>query len=77
MKNGNGRSLHQQFGGRLRKARLARGMTQHALAMAIGTHNMAISDMERGIHLPNFQKLRSLCLVLHQPADYLIVRRGR
>lgn len=77
MKNGHPRTLEQRFGRRLRKARLAVGLSQVELARATSSHFTNISQMERGKNLPSFRTLRLLCAALHQDADYLLVRRGR
>lgn len=69
--------LGKRFGVRLRNARHSAGLTQTELATAAGIDPKCISEMERGLQLPRFNTLCELCLVLHQPGDYLLVRRGR
>lgn len=63
------------FGGRLREARLAKGLTQEQLAEAIGVAKPTLSGYERGIREPDFLKLNALLEVLEVDADYLLTGR--
>ena len=50
-----------RFGLRLRALRVARNLTQEALAAKIGRSTDAISNLERGKSLPNFETIELLC----------------
>ncbi len=52
------------FGARVRAARVAKGMSQNALAVAIGVHHTTIIRLERGSTLPHPRNRRRLVEVL-------------
>src|SRR5262245_8403920 len=58
------------FGARLKRERLARGLTQEALAARAGVSTRAISDLERGINrAPRKDTLRLLAEALELSAE--------
>ena len=57
-------SLKRNFGKRLRQLRQARGLTQEALAEALGVHVRTVRNMEAGVHGPQFDNLEKLAQVL-------------
>src|SRR5262245_29490683 len=58
------------FGARLKRERLARGLTQEALAERAGLSARAISDLERGINrAPRKETLRLLADALQLSAE--------
>lgn len=63
-----------EFGERLRALRLARGLTQEALANAVNVSAVGgiVRQWEQGRAHPGFGNLRDLCLVLQTSADYLM-----
>lgn len=64
-------SLKRQFGRRLQKLRVAKGITQEGLAAQVDLTVESISNMERGIHGPSFDNLEKIALALHLPAKTL------
>lgn len=60
------------FGGRLAAARRSAGFTQERLAEVSGFSITAISNYERGVHLPRVDNLRSLCQTLNVSSDVLL-----
>lgn len=63
-----------EFGERVRALRLARGMTQDDLALAVGVSPSGgmIRLWEHGRKKPGYRNLRDLCLALGTSADYLL-----
>lgn len=53
-------TLTKRFGSRLRKLRHAAGLSQEQLAERLGVSTETISNLERGIHAPNFLRLEQL-----------------
>jgi transcriptional regulator with XRE-family HTH domain len=53
-----------RFGLRLRALRVARNLTQEALAAKLGRSTDAVSNLERGKSLPNFETIELLCNAL-------------
>ncbi len=53
------------FGAGIRRARLARGLTQTALAASVGVTQGAVSSWEQGLESPSFT--HTLKLFLHLP----------
>lgn len=49
---------------RLRKMRERAKMSQEAMAFAIDASQRAVSDWERGKHVPNEESLRAICKAL-------------
>ena len=66
------RSFARQFGERVRKARIRRGMSQEALADAAGLHRTHISLIERGLRSVRIETIERLALGLRvQPANLM------
>jgi len=64
-------NLAVMIGLNIREARDASGMTQHALAVALGTGDaMTISRWERGAHRPSDQSLVALAELLKRPVSW-------
>lgn len=63
-------NLAATVGARIRYARQSMGMTQHELAVALGSGDaMKVSRWERGVHLPEGDSLVALAVVLgREPA---------
>lgn len=65
------------FGERLRKTRIAKGMTEAALAKKAGVDYRTVQYLENSPDkLPNGNTLKSLATVLEVSADYLLGLRG-
>lgn len=62
-----------RFGARFRAARLARGLSQDALADALGITKAAISQWELGNKAPRFDLWAQIRRVLAVPIDALIL----
>ena len=62
------------FGRVLRELRLARGLSQEALALEAGVDRTFVSQLERGIRQPTLTTLWKLAGVLHI-APYELVRK--
>ena len=60
------------FAARMRAARKARGITQTALAEAVGLCNTQLSSFERGVREPSLGNLRKIARALGVSADYLL-----
>jgi transcriptional regulator with XRE-family HTH domain len=60
------------FGARLRKARLARGVTQEELGLDLDVTKATVSSWESDRIVPQFQKLEALRNALGVDLDYLI-----
>jgi transcriptional regulator with XRE-family HTH domain len=60
-------SLQHRFAARVKQIRRARGLTQQQLAEKIGRSTNAISSLERGVSLPNFETLERLAEELNAP----------
>lgn len=69
------------FGKRLREARLAAGLTQDALGVAIGLDEgpacIRISRYESGVHSPSLDVLWQLADALKVPPAYLVTEDDR
>lgn len=63
------------FGLRLRKARLARRLSQKQLAEMSNSHSMQISRYERGEMLPALETVAALAAALHVTIDALLLGR--
>ena len=62
----------RDFGGRVRKIREGRGLSQEALADAAGLHRTHISLIERGQRAVRLETIESLAIALRvQPADLM------
>lgn len=57
--------LKKQFGRRVQYLRNEAGMTQEDLAAEIGVTVESISNIERGIHGPSFDKLEKITRALN------------
>jgi transcriptional regulator with XRE-family HTH domain len=53
------------FGQRLRELRLARDLSQYALADLCGSHKPFISELERGVKVPSLTMILRLAEALH------------
>lgn len=60
------------IGANLRRARTARGLTQEALAQAVGLSRSGYRNMERGRTLPRSQSLHDLARALDVPLGQLL-----
>lgn len=60
------------FGERVRKARMAVGLTQEQLGFACGLSKQSVSDWEKGRQYPNFQAWPFLRASLQRSLDELI-----
>lgn len=66
-----------KLGENIRRARLARGMTQSVLAEALGVSDRAVSRWECNTSLPDVNMLAQLSLVLETSADALLAADPR
>lgn len=64
------------FGGRLRAARKAKGVTQKELAAQIGAKHNSVSNWENDQNRPDSGMLERICGALDVAADFLLGRRG-
>jgi transcriptional regulator with XRE-family HTH domain len=62
------------FGGQLKKARKAQGLTGEYLGSQLGVSKQTISHWESGRYEPGVEQLRGLCNVLKVSADWLLER---
>lgn len=60
------------FGARLARIREDAGLTQSALARAVGTSQSAISQIEAGDRNPSYEMIRQIAGALHVTPAYLI-----
>lgn len=60
------------FGDRVRKARIAVGLTQEKLGFACGVSKQSVSDWENGRQFPNFQAWAPLRAALQRSLDDMI-----
>lgn len=67
----------ETFGGRLRRVRRSRGMSQVALAARTGVTSANLSNIELGIHLPSLMLLERLADVFGVTMDELWRGTGR
>ena len=65
-------TLGEQIGSSVRELRRVRKLTQATLADAISRTEDAISQIERGINVPNVETLLSLSKALQVPVDALL-----
>ena len=61
-----------ELGRKLRKARQAKGYTQHALAEIAGIGNVYLGEIERGIKMPSLNIFLKLIEALDVSADYIL-----
>ena len=61
----------ERIGDRIKKARLAAGLTQQAAADLVGTHATRVSHWERGIS-PRPEVLPKIAAALGVSTDYLL-----
>ncbi len=67
--------LKYEIGGRIRKYREARGISQIQLAEKLGISNNRISNWEQGINRPDADILADICRALNiSPSELLNVR---
>lgn len=62
----------QGFSDRLKRARLARGLSQAAIGRLIGKARCTITNYERGVGHPPLETLAELAVVLHVRVDTLL-----
>ena len=60
------------FGTRLRKLRVNKGMTQAQLAERLGLTKSVISAYERDVRLPTYDTLISITRIFNVTSDYLL-----
>lgn len=60
------------FGTRLKKLRLERGMSQRELATLVGCSHQTIADCEKNRNDGRIQILKKLCFIFDVSADYFI-----
>ena len=58
------------FGGRIRDARKAAGLTQRQLADSLGVSNTSISNWEKGLSRPDADMIQKLCTCLSLQPNY-------
>jgi transcriptional regulator with XRE-family HTH domain len=56
----------------LKKERLNKGLTQKQLAEKIGTKKQSISNWEKGVSVPHYNKLKKLEEILEESIEYLL-----
>lgn len=61
----------QRFGTRLRQLRLEVGLSQEQLAERLDVSTETVSNLERGVHAPNFFRLEPLARSLDIPVHEL------
>lgn len=64
-------NIKDQFGKRLRKVRLDRGITQEKLAEEAGFHRTYAGNIERGLENPTIEAVARLADVLDVPVSAL------
>lgn len=64
--------VHLEFGQRLRELRKQKNLSQHDVGDLTGLHYTNISRYERGLAMPNSEKLKKLAGSLGVSGDYLI-----
>lgn len=73
-RDGSGSVENQEWGSRLRRARLVAGLSQRRLGIEIGLDesaaNARINRYETGLHRPDLQTVRHLARVLNVPVAY-------
>jgi transcriptional regulator with XRE-family HTH domain len=65
--------LKKQFGQRVKRVRLAAGITQERLADSVGVTIETISNIERGVYGPSFDTLEKLAAALNTPVHELFI----
>ena len=60
------------FGEKMKKARLAKGLTQEQMAEKLGVNKGTISHYEKGKTFPGEEKLRMVAETLNVSFDYLL-----
>lgn len=63
---------YQDMGARIRAARRAMGMTQEALAEALGISASFLGHLERGTRVASLETLVALCNTLHVSPEHLL-----
>lgn len=64
--------IKRAFGMALATARKEKGLSQEQLAFDVGVARSFVSRMERGVHMPNLEKVFAIAEVLGIPAWELI-----
>jgi transcriptional regulator with XRE-family HTH domain len=67
--------LRREFGRRVVRIRMERGMSQIELARKLGIDRSRLGKWERGLHSPSFAQLVDLARVLEVSADELLTGR--
>mgnify|MGYP002674469943 CR=1 FL=1 len=62
------------FKNRIRQLREEHYMTQEELANKLDVNKQTISQYERGVRNPDFEKLENLCDIFNVSSDYLLGR---
>ena len=65
-------TLQRQVGERIREIRLAKGISQEALAHEIGLHRTYVGSLERGERNPSLQVVSRLARLLEVSTDQLL-----
>ena len=64
--------MEETFGERLQEARKAKNYSQEKLGNAIGVTRTQVTNYEKGISTPSYDKLKLLCIILDVSSDWLI-----
>lgn len=64
--------MEETFGERLKEARKAKNYSQEKLGNAIGVTRTQVTNYEKGISTPSYDKLKLLCIILDVSSDWLI-----
>ena len=64
--------MEETFGERLKEARKAKNYSQEKLGNAIGVTRTQVTNYEKGISTPSYDKLKLLCIILDVSSEWLI-----
>jgi len=67
------KTIQKQFGERIRKLRLARGMSQEKLAFKSGVHRTYIGGIERGERNPSLKNITAIAKALDATLSQLFL----
>lgn len=62
------------FGGRLKKARMDRGLRQEDVGQTVHVGKSTVSQWENNIHMPDIETVRKIANFLNVSTDYLLCR---
>ena len=65
------------FKNRIKELRIERDLSQQDLANRLDVNKQTISQYERGVREPNFEKLLLLCDIFNVSSDYLLGKDSR